>query len=162
MANQIKSAARRPKVVVPPPPYRNAMVVIAIAIGMATIFATSYSLVLGRATPRHITIGLVGRPAQRAALLTALKRTTHGGLAFQPYRTAAAAEKAIDEQAAYAAVVLGPSPPRLLVSAASGYSVAGVLEQSAEQLTQTTSQHLYVVDLHPLPPPIRRDWCPST
>jgi hypothetical protein len=152
LANQIKSAARRPKVVVPPPPYRNAMVVMAIAIAMATIFATSYSLVLGRATPRHITIGLVGSPARGAALLTALKRTTHGGLAFRPYRTAAAAEEAIDEQVAYAAVVLGPNPPRLLVSAASGYSVARVLEQSAEQLTQTTSQHLYVVDLHPLPP----------
>lgn len=67
MANQIKSAARRPKVVVPPPPYRNAMVIIVIAIAMATIFATSYSLVLGRATPRHITIGLVGSPSRGGA-----------------------------------------------------------------------------------------------
>ena len=32
------------KTLVLPPPYRNAVVVIAIAIGMAAIFATSYSL----------------------------------------------------------------------------------------------------------------------
>ena len=35
------------------------MVVIAIAIGMAAIFATSYSLVLGRATPHRI--AFIGR-----------------------------------------------------------------------------------------------------
>ena len=38
------------------------------------------------------------------------------------------------------------------VSAASGYSVAGMLEQSAGQLTQTTRQHLSVVALHPQSP----------
>ena len=68
------------------------------AIAMAAIFATSYSLVLGRATPHHITIGLVGSPAPRPALLAALKRATHGGLAFRRYATDAAAEEAIDEQ----------------------------------------------------------------
>ena len=56
----------------PPPPYRNAVVVIAVAIGMAAIFATSYSIVLGRATPHRITIGLVGSPAEQPALLAAL------------------------------------------------------------------------------------------
>ena len=45
------------KALAPPPPYRNAVVVIAVAIGMAAIFATSYSLVLGRASPHRITIG---------------------------------------------------------------------------------------------------------
>jgi hypothetical protein len=66
------------KTLAPPPPYRNAVIVIAIAIGMAAIFATSYSLVLGRATPHRITIGLVGSPAEQPALLAALKRATHG------------------------------------------------------------------------------------
>jgi hypothetical protein len=136
----------------PPPSYRNAVVVISIAIAMAAIFATSYSLVLGRATPHHITIGLVGSPAQRPALLAALKRATHGGLAFRRYATDAAAEEAIDEQTTYAALVLDQGIPRLLVSSASGASVARVLEQAAEQITQETGQRLEIVDLHPLPP----------
>ena len=46
------------KTLAPPPPYRNAVVVIAIA------------------------IGLVGSPAEQPALLAALKRATHGGLAL--------------------------------------------------------------------------------
>jgi hypothetical protein len=134
------------------PPYRNALVVVAIAIVMGSVFATAYSLALGRAAPHRIIMGLVGRPAERPALILALDRATHGGLAFRPYRTAAAAEEAIDQQASYAALVLGPGPPRLLVSSASGFSVAEVLEKATQQITQTTSQHVDVVDLHPLPP----------
>ncbi len=94
-----------------PLPYRNAVVVITIAIGMAAIFATSYSLVLGRATPHRITIGLVGSPAKQPALLAALKRATHGGLAFHPYAADAAAVEAIDDQAIYAALVLDQGIP---------------------------------------------------
>jgi Protein of unknown function (DUF3533) len=133
------------------PPYRNAVVVIAIAIAMAAIFATSYSLVLGRATPHRITIGLVGSPAEQPALLTALKRATHGGLTFHPYAADAAVE-AIDDQAIYAALVLDQGIPRVLVSSASGYSVARVLEMAAEQIQLETGLRLYIVDLHRLPP----------
>src|SRR5690349_11391732 len=128
------------------------MVVIAIAIAMAAVFATSYSLVLGRATPHRITIGLVGNPAEQPALLAALKRATHGGLALYPYAADAAAEEAIDDQAIYAALVLDQAIPRVLVSSASGYSVARALEMAAEQLELETGLRLYIVDLHPLPP----------
>jgi hypothetical protein len=104
----------------------------------AAIFATSYSLVLGRATPHRITIGLVGSPAEQRALLAALKRATHGGLAFHPYAADAAAEEAIDDQAIYAALVLDQGIPRVLVWSASGYSVARVLEMAAEQIELET------------------------
>jgi hypothetical protein len=146
-----RSAVDRLKVLARPP-YRNALVVIAIATVMAGLFAASYSLALGRATPHHITVGLVGNPAQRPELLRALVRATHGGLTFRRYASAAAAEEAIGQQATYAALVLGPGRPRLLISSASGASVARVLEQVAGQVTQTTGQPLRIVDLHPLPP----------
>jgi len=133
------------------PPYRNAAAVLAIAIGMGAIFATSYSLFLGRATPHHITIGLVGSPAGHAALLVALRRATHGGLAFVRYGTVAGVRQAIDRQVSFAALTLGQGPPRLLVSSASGASVAQLLERAAGQVSQTTGQHVVVVDLHPLP-----------
>lgn len=134
------------------PPYRNALVIIAIAMTMAGLFAASYSHALGQATPHHITAGIVGNPAQRPALLGALERATRGGLAFRFYRSAAAAREAIDQQATYAALVLGPGSPRLLISSASGASVARVLQQAAGQVTQTAGQPVRVVDLHPLPP----------
>lgn len=51
------------KTLASPPPYRNAVVVIAIA------------------------IGLVGSPAEQPALLAALKRATHGGLAILGFVT---------------------------------------------------------------------------
>src|SRR5580704_19558631 len=140
------------KTLAPPPPHRNAVVVIAIAIAMAAIFATSYSLVLGRATPYRITIGLVGSPAEQPALLAALKRATHGGLTFHPYAADAAAVEAIDDQAIYAALVLDQGIPRVLISSASGYSVARVLEMAAEQIELETGLRLYIVDLHLLPP----------
>jgi hypothetical protein len=85
-------------------------------------------------------------------LLAALKRATHGGLAFHPYAADAAAEEAIDDQAIYAALVLDQGIPRVLVSIASGYSVARVLEMAAEQIELETGLRLYVVDLHLLPP----------
>jgi hypothetical protein len=134
------------------PPYRNALVVIGIAAVMAALFAASYSLALGRATPHHVTVGLVGRPAARPALLGALERATGGGLTFRRYGSAADAQEAIAQQASYAALVLGPGPPKLLISSASAASVARVLEQAAAQVTQGTGQLVRVVDLHPLPP----------
>lgn len=143
LTGRLKALARRPD--------RNALVIIAIAVVMAALFAASYSLALGRATPHHITVGLVGRPAQRPALIGALERATRGGLTFRPYGSAAAAQQAIGQQAAYAALVPGPGRPQLLISSASGASVARVLDQAAE-LAQGAGQPVRVVDLHPLPP----------
>ena len=143
LAGRLKTLARRPE--------RNASVIIAIAVVMAGLFAASYSLALGRAMPHHITVGLVGRPAQQPALIGALERATHGGLTFHPYASAAAAQQAIGQQATYAALISGPGRPQLLVSSASGASVARVLEQAAE-VAQGAGQQVRVVDLHPLPP----------
>jgi hypothetical protein len=134
------------------PPYRNALVIVGVAATMAGLFAASYSLALGRATPHHIVVGLVGRPAPWAALLAALERATGGGLSFRHYGSAAAAKDAIDQQTTYAALILHPGRPTLLVSSASGASVAHVLEQAAATVMQRTSRLLRVVDLHPLPP----------
>jgi hypothetical protein len=143
LTGRLKALARRP--------YRNALVIIGIAVVMAALFAASYSLALGRATPHHITLGLVGRPAQQLALIRALERATHGALTFRPYGSAAAAQHAIAQQATYAALVPGLSRPQLLISSASGASVARVLERAAG-VAQGAGQPVRVVDLHPLPP----------
>jgi hypothetical protein len=84
------------------------------------------------------------------ALIGALQRATHGALTFRPYGSAAAAQHAIGQQATYGALVLGPGRPQLLISSASGASVALVLEQAAG-VAQGAGQPVRVVDLHPLP-----------
>jgi len=134
------------------PPYRSALVIIGLAVMMAGLFCVSYTLALGRATPHHIGVGLVGRAAQRPALVSALERATGGGLAFRPYPSTRAAQAAIDQQAEYGALVLGPGPPRLLLSSASGASVARVLQGAAGRASQALGEPVATVDLHPLPP----------
>jgi hypothetical protein len=133
------------------PPYRNAVVIIAVAITMASLFAASYSLVLGRATPHRIPVGLVGDPARRSQLPNALQRATGGAVQFRPIRSLAAVQTAINDQRIYAALVLEPGEPRLLISSASGVSVARVFEQAALRVAQRVSPPLAIVDLHPLP-----------
>jgi hypothetical protein len=53
-------------------PFRTALVIIAIAAAMGALFAAAYSLAPGRATPHHITVGLVGSRAQAVWLACAL------------------------------------------------------------------------------------------
>jgi hypothetical protein len=134
------------------PPYQNALAIIGIAAVMGALFCAAYSLALGRATPHQIGVGLVGRAAERPALVGALERETGGGLAFRPYPSARAAQTAIDQQAEYGALVLSPGAPRLLLSSASGASVARVLMQAAVRASQALGKPIPIVDLHPLPP----------
>ena len=135
------------------PPYRTALIVVAIAATMGAFFATSYSLALGRETPHEIPMALVGSEGGSPELVAALERGVSGQLAFRPYASARAAEAAIGEQKEYAALVLEPGRPRLLVASASGVSVAQVLEDAAEGVVSRSGvPELEVVDLHPLPP----------
>jgi hypothetical protein len=133
-------------------PHRSALSIIAVACVMASLFAASYSLALGRATPHHIPAALVGDHVSHGTVVTALERAAHGSLSFRPYATAAAAEHAIDEQTVYAALDLGPRRPRLLIASAAGASVARVLTQAVEHVEGQGVTQLTLVDLHPLPP----------
>jgi hypothetical protein len=135
------------------PPYRAALIVVAIASITAAAFATSYSLALGRETPHAIPVGLVGNESRSPGLVAALERGVSGQLSFRPYASARAAEAAIGEQKVYAALVLEPDRPRLLVASASGASIEQVLEDAAEGVVSRSGvPELEVVDLHPLPP----------
>jgi hypothetical protein len=133
-------------------PYRNPVVLLAVAIVMASLFAASYSLVLGRVTPHHLPAGVVGDPARHPRLIDAFERATRGALDLHPYPSIAAARAAINRQEIYAALVIGRGRPQLLVSSASGVSVTRVLEQTAMRAAQRVSQPPAIIDLHPLPP----------
>jgi hypothetical protein len=134
------------------PPYRNAIVVMAIAVTMASIFAVSYTLALGRPTPHDIPAAVVGHPAHRPDVIPALEAATGNGLRLYRYASLARAKHGIDEQRIYAALTLTGSRPRLFVASAAGTSVARVLERAAQALPRWAGGPLQIVDLHPLPP----------
>ena len=133
------------------PPYRNAVVVMAIAVTMVSIFAVSYTLALGRPTPHDIPAAVVGHSAHRRGVIPALQNATGNGLHLSRYRSLARAKRGIDEQRIYAALTLTGSRPRLFIASAAGTSVARVLEQAAQAVPTGAGGPLQIIDLHPLP-----------
>ncbi|MGZ4312466.1 MAG: DUF3533 domain-containing protein [Solirubrobacteraceae bacterium] len=150
-ASESRSPARLPELLTQPP-YRNAIVVMAIAVTMVSIFAVSYTLALGRPTPHDIAAAVVGQPVRRPGVIPALEAATGNGLRLTPYASLARAKHAIDEQRIYAVLALTGSRPRLFVASAAGTSVARVLEQAAQAVPAWAGGPLQIVDLHPLPP----------
>ena len=142
----------RPPALLTQPPYRNAVVVMAIAVTMVSVFAVSYTLALGRPTPHDIPAAIVGHPAHRPGVVPALEAATGNGLRLTRYASLARAKHAIAEQWIYAALALTGSRPRLFVASAAGTSVARVLEQAAQAVPARAGGPLEIVDLHPLPP----------
>jgi hypothetical protein len=128
------------------PPYRQALVVGAVATVMAALFAISYTLALGRPQPRRIPTALVGSAATHAALVARLERAAGSALELHAVPDAATAQRAIEDQHVYAALVLDGPAPRLLVASAAGASVSRVLTQAG------TESGLRVVDVLPLGP----------
>jgi hypothetical protein len=112
------------------PPYRNAVVVMTIAVTMVSIFAVSYTLALGRPTPHDIPAAVIGQRAHRPGVIRTLETATGNGLRLTPYASLARAEHALSEQRIYAVLALKPGRPSLSIASAAGTSVARVLEKA--------------------------------
>jgi hypothetical protein len=133
------------------PPYRNAAVVISIAITLACVFAISYSLALGRPTPHHIPAALVGNAASRAGVIPGFEVATHNGLELTRYPTLAAASAALEQQKIFGILDFVDGRAQLYIASAAGTSVARLLSTTASQVSQTSAGPVVVTDLHPLP-----------
>lgn len=134
------------------PPYRNAVVVLVIAIALAGLFVGLYSLVLGRPVPRSIPAGVVGDARLQPELVPQLESATKGALVFREFNSISAANDALDNQTIYVAVVHTPDHAQLVLSSAAGVSVARVVQQAASQVAQHISPPPEVIDRHALPP----------
>ncbi|MEU6269431.1 hypothetical protein [Saccharopolyspora shandongensis] len=134
------------------PPYRNALVLLAIAIPLAALFVASYSVVLGRPMPRDIPAGIVGDARAQPEAVSQLESATGGALAFRTFDSVSAVRSALGDQSIYAALVLTPGHSQLLLSGASGVSVSRVLQQAADQVSRRVPRPLEIIDVHPLPP----------
>ena len=100
-----------------------AALVSAIAIAMAALFVTTYSLALGNPVPHGVPIAVVGDQATHAATVQAVSRAA-GDPEFRTYDSLAAAQDAVDWQPVYAALDLTAEPTTMYVASAAGASVA--------------------------------------
>lgn len=125
------------------PPRRAAFIAL-LAIALAALFVTTYTLALGNPVPHGIPIAVVGDPASREALVQRVTQVA-GGPNFRAYDSLPAALEAVDWQAVYAALDLTANPPTLYVASAAGASVARTLQRLA-----TLDPDVSIVDTHPL------------
>jgi hypothetical protein len=121
-----------------------AALISAIAIAMAALFVTTYSLALGNPVPHGVPIAVVGDQAAHAATVQAVSQVA-GAPEFRAYESLASAKEAIDWQQVYAALDLTVEPPTLYVASAAGASVARALSH-----VTSVDPGVRVVDTHPL------------
>jgi hypothetical protein len=136
------------------PPYRRALVIVVIAFAMGSLFVYSYIDALGHPVARRITTAVVGTSPVRAPFITALEGGANKGLKLRSYATQGDAERAIGEQKVYLALVFSrdePTAVAVLLSSASGPSVARVLSTSLPEAATRSGAVLTETDLHPLP-----------
>lgn len=142
----------RPARLVQHPPYRRAVVILLVAFGMASLFVVSYVDALGRPSARAIDVAVVGATPDGDRFTAALQSSAARGLRLTRYPDESAAFAAVDDQRAYAVVSADAGRPvRLVLSTASGSSVARVLSQAVSDAEDTSGIRARVTDRHPLP-----------
>ena len=130
---------------------RTVLTIVVIAIAMAALFVGSYTVAMDRPAPRRIPTALTGEADRDPVLTARLDSQMRGALEYQRYPSAGAARRAIEGQRVYAALVLGPGRPRLLVAGAAGNSLAQQFRNAALAVDQAGRERLTVVDVKPLP-----------
>jgi hypothetical protein len=146
----MRARLRSRRVILCDPPYRQAATVLGLATLVASVFAVSYSLALGRPVPRRIPAAVVGGSHLEASVVAALQHRLDGSLVLRRYPSVPAARRALDEQRIFAAL-LARQRPTLLLAGASGVAVARLLVQAASGVPRSAGGPLRIVDLHPLP-----------
>jgi hypothetical protein len=128
-------------------PVERATLIVSVAICLACLFMTTYSLALADPIPHHIDAGLIGGPASSPATVRAVEAVARDSVAFHRYPSTAAAGHAMASQKTYATLDLTSPTPTLYVSSAAGTSVARVLEH-----VYAVDRSIRVIDAHPLIP----------
>ena len=121
-----------------------AALISAIAISLAALFVTTYSLALGHPVPHGIPIAIVGKPDTPSAAMDAVTQVAVAPK-FQRYDSLASAREAIDWQQVYAALDLTGAQPTLYIASASSAVLARTLERAS-----TFDPGLRIIDTHPL------------
>lgn len=125
-----------------------ALVITLVIAVVGPLFVASYSLAMGDPSPRDVPVGIVGDAAQAQSIDAALHAGGADTFRTVPFDSSTAAADALAAQQIYA--VIEPDAGSLIVSTASGASVARVVEAAQPALSQALGVSLTVSDAHPL------------
>jgi len=126
-------------------PQERALLIMAVAVVMGSLFVTTYSLALADPIPRHVQVGLVGDAGANPTAIAAVEKVTGAKVDFRRYDSHSAAVNAINLQQVYAALDVSSIKPTLDIASAAGASVARVLAR-----VDAVDPTVRVIDTHPL------------
>jgi hypothetical protein len=132
-------------------PYSAVAVLLAILTIAAGLFAGSYCYAMANPAPRRIPVAVTGQ-GQSAAFLKTLDEGLDASFSVQRYPSYANAREAVEEQRAFAIVVLNGPRATLDTAGASGASVARLLTQAAPAASRAAGVPVTVRDVKPLQP----------
>jgi hypothetical protein len=134
-------------------PNKPALVVSLLVSLFAALFVTSYSLAMGNPQPHDIPLAVVSESITPEQLGDGLERLTGTTFQVESLPTQQAAEEALRSQRIYGALVSGQGDDAtLLISSASGASIANVIKSGAPAVGQTFGLTIEVTDVNPLRP----------
>ncbi|MDL4817400.1 ABC transporter permease [Actinomadura opuntiae] len=132
-------------------PFLPAVVLLLILGAAAGLFAGSYCYAMANPAPRHVPVAVTGH-GESAQLVRALDAGLDTSLSVRRYATDRAARHAVEEQRAFAILLLQGDRAQLDVAAAAGASVSRLLTQAAPIAGRTSGVPLTVRDIKPLQP----------
>ncbi len=134
-------------------PNRPALVISLLMSLFAALFVTSYSLAMGNPQPHDIPVGVISQTVTPERLEKDLQALTGTTFLVSEYPSVAAATEALNEQQIYGAFVsgaAGSTSGELIISSASGASVAKLIAADATALGAKFGVTVTVTDVNPL------------
>lgn len=142
-------------------PHRAALVVSLLVSLFAALFVASYSLAMGNPQPHDVPVAVVSETVTPAQLDQLLEDATGTSFLVTAYPDEQSAREALEQQEIYGAFISagapgtsgsGSSEAQLLISTASGASIAKLISAEAVSIGQKAGVTIAVTDINPLRP----------
>ncbi|AOS64084.1 ABC-2 transporter permease [Actinoalloteichus hymeniacidonis] len=133
-----------------PGPHLPAFVISLIIAVFGALFVASYSIAMGDPHAHAVPIGVVGDASDKERLRGAIDAATGARFEAVDVDSRDAAVEAIGQQRLYGALLMGEDHAELLISSASGASMARIIGQDTTAIEASLGTRLTVLDLHPL------------
>ncbi|OBF53455.1 hypothetical protein [Mycolicibacterium monacense] len=134
----------------PPPAFRAAGIVIALA-AVVAIVALAFALPAAKSGPHDVPIGVAGPQAANGRIAAMLDERAPGAFAVTYYPGEDALRDAIADRQVYGGLAVGPDGRKLLIASGAGPAVAQVLTQLGTGMAAQTGSAPTIEDVAPLP-----------
>lgn len=134
-----------------PSPRRGVLIPAMVGLVIGTIFVSIFLAAFHAPRPHDLAVGVVGTPAQVAAISTGLTSNAAGSVKLVPFGSAGSARSGIEDRSVYGAVVIDADGKTvdLLYAGANGPAVQATLEGIFQGVAQGSGATLRPVDVVP-------------